>query len=176
MSQLSREKANHHRGLANRVGKDIESPDTLDLPPVSPLCQRCSSQSTPVGQSPDSGYELSPSMTVIGAMYVNGIILGLKSCTVIPQTSSPAGPDVPYSLQPTYLQLTTIHQTGIDRFPFPKMRDNMINMYSTIDEEEFGHDLCLMPSFTITPGMAPWDPKAWNIDKFFAKKWGYLFC
>lgn len=114
-------------------------------------------------------------MTVIGAMYVNGIILGLNSCTVVPQRSSPAGLDVPYSLQPTYLQLSTMHQPGIDRFPFPRMRDNMINLYTQIDEEEFGHDLCLMPSFTITPGMAPWDPKAWNIEKYFAKKWGYLF-
>ena len=106
---------------------------------------------------------------------INGNILGLACCTVIPRRSAPAGPDVPASLRPTLLQLTTIHQPGIDRFPFPHMRDNVINFENIIDEEEITRDLCTMPSFTITTGMAPWDPKAWNIEPYFAKKWGYLF-
>jgi hypothetical protein len=55
------------------------------------------------------------------------------------------------------------------------MRDNLINLHSLIDEDEITRDLCTMPSFTITTGMAPWDPKAWKIEKYFADKWGYLF-
>jgi hypothetical protein len=158
------------------VNTHLDLPSGLEeLTLASPLCRKCSSQITPIGQGPDIGYELCPSMTVISAMYINGIILGLKSCTVVPQMSSPVGADVPFSLQPTFLQLTTIHQPGIDRFPFPKMRDNMISMYATINEEDFGRDLCTQPSFTITTGMAPWDPKAWKIERYFAAKWGFLF-
>ncbi|KIW65442.1 hypothetical protein, variant [Phialophora macrospora] len=180
-SQRAQEKTSHASQM-EQCQNHTPRVNALDLPNgleeltlTSPLCRKCSSQITPIGQGLDIGYEPCLSMTVVSAMYVNGVILGLKGCTVIPQTSPPAGPDVPFSLQPTFLQLTTIHQPGIDRFPFPKMRDNLISMYAAIDEEEFGRDLCTRPSFTITAGMAPWDPKAWKIERFFADKWGFLF-
>jgi hypothetical protein len=44
-----------------------------------------------------------------------------------------------------------------------------------IGEEEFTRDICVMPSFTIINGMAPWDPKAWRMEPYFAKKWSFLF-
>ncbi|EXJ56911.1 hypothetical protein A1O7_07255 [Cladophialophora yegresii CBS 114405] len=187
-SQQGQEKASHASNMnayqydAFGSNAPVDLPNRLDLMPrleeltiAPPLCRKCSSQITAAGPALDIGYEPCPSMTVISAMYINGAIIGLKSCTVIPQTSSPTGPDVPISLQPTFLQLTTIHQPGIDRFPFPKMRDNMISMHTMIDEEDFTHDLCTRPSFTISPGMAPWDPKAWKIETYFAAKWGFLF-
>jgi hypothetical protein len=55
------------------------------------------------------------------------------------------------------------------------MRDNTINLSAIIDEDEFSKDLFTMPSFTITPGAATWDPRAWRIEKPFADKWGFLF-
>ena len=126
-------------------------------------------------QNPDLSYELRPSMTVIGALYINGEILGLSCCTVVPAKSEPAPPDVPWSLQPTPLQLSVIHMPGVDRFPFPEWRDNIINQHCMIDAEEFTRDICIMPSFTIDPRLPPWDPKAWKIEKYFANKWGWLF-
>ena len=63
----------------------------------------------------------------------------------------------------------------MDRFPFPKMRDNMITLMGIIDEEEFFADLFCLDSFEIKPGAPAWDPTSWKIGKDFGKKWGYLF-
>jgi hypothetical protein len=120
-------------------------------------------------------YELPVTLTVVGALYLNGRILGMPTCTMVAGKSSPAGPSVPPPLRPTEVQLYTVHLSGIDRFPFPKFRDNMIIMSALVDEEEFTQDLCLLPSFTIRSGGAPWDPRAWSIEKPFARKWGFLF-
>ncbi|OAL20160.1 hypothetical protein AYO22_09132 [Fonsecaea multimorphosa] len=102
--------------------------------------------------------------------------MGISCALAVPPAkSNPAGPDIPESLRPTALQLTTNHPSWIDRFPFPKMRDNLITLMSIIDEEEFIADLFCLTSFTLDPGAAPWDPKAWKIGKEFSAKWGYLF-
>ncbi|KAF2242973.1 hypothetical protein BU26DRAFT_609688 [Trematosphaeria pertusa] len=114
-------------------------------------------------------------LSVYGALFLNGQMLGLSCSTVIPAKSTPATPDIPLPLQPTELQLMTIHHRWIDRFPFPKMRNSLITLAGIINEDEFFHDLTLIPSFTIVPGRAPWDPRAWKIEKPFADKWGYLF-
>jgi Domain of unknown function (DUF3425) len=120
-------------------------------------------------------YELPYPLTVSGALFINGQILGLSCCATIPAKSSPVLSNVPIALHPTPTQLLTVHFSGIDRFPFPKMRDNAINMSSMIDEEEFTGDLFTMPSFHIIPGGASWDPSAWRIERPFAEKWGFLF-
>lgn len=90
--------------------------------------------------------------------------------------SLPAAPSVPLPLHPTQAQLVTPHMPAIDRFPFPGFRDNVITLSNFFDEQGFIHDLFTMPSFSITPGGATWDPSAWNIEKPFADKWGFLFC
>lgn len=51
----------------------------------------------------------------------------------------------------------------------------MITLMSIIDEEEFLADLFCLTSFSVRPGAAPWDPKAWKIGQDFSAKWGYLF-
>ena len=117
--------------------------------------------------------EVPPS--VYTALFNNGAMMGLSCSSVVPAKSSKVGPEIPEPLHPTPLQLTTIHPRWIDRFPFPKMRDNFINLGAIIDEEEFMRDLFSMESFTIQPGMSGWDPRAWIISKEFARKWGYLF-
>ena len=113
--------------------------------------------------------------TVYGALMNNGAMMGITCSSIMPSKSAKVGAEIPEALQPTALQLTTIHHRWIDRFPFPTMRDNFITLSGIIDEEEFLRDLFSMESFAITPGKAGSDPSGWSISKNFAKKWGYLF-
>ena len=87
--------------------------------------------------------------------------------------------------------MTVLHIPWIDRFPFPKMRDNVISLSGVIDEEEFRTSLLSTPksslltpvvadlfttdSFVIVPESVSWDPMAWVVTKSFEEKWGYLF-
>ena len=112
-------------------------------------------------------------LTVFSALFNNGVILGLTCATVMPQKSKPA-PHAPESLQPTKLQLEAVHLPWIDRFPFARMRDNMILNEAGINEEEFLADMFNMGSFDIKPGRPGWDPDAWVINRNFASKWGFL--
>ncbi|KAH8700116.1 hypothetical protein BGW36DRAFT_424953 [Talaromyces proteolyticus] len=114
-------------------------------------------------------------MTVWAALYLNGSMMGLGCSTCYPAKSLPAQPHIPESLHPTALQLYSIHPLWIDRFPFPRMRDNIIHLMGLIDEEEFIKDIFCMMSFKIKPGGASWDPNAWVIGKEFGRKWGFLF-
>lgn len=54
------------------------------------------------------------------------------------------------------------------------MRDSLIKLQGVLDEEEIVRDIFTMPSWTIIAGRASWDPKAWKIEKEWAKKWGWL--
>lgn len=164
------------------VTPGLVSPDAIDLiPDSSEITMPLTSQQSPsicycyMAQAPTLSHELPFQPTVFTALYINGRILGLSCCTIIPARSLPVSSDVPLPLQPTPTQLLTIHSPGIDRFPFPKMRDNVINMSAIINEEEFSCDLFTKPSFSIKPGAATWDPRAWKVDKDFADKWGFLF-
>ncbi|KAK5190671.1 hypothetical protein LTR99_003411 [Exophiala xenobiotica] len=128
-----------------------------------------------VSTNPDRCVHTTVTANVYGALFANGALMGLACSITFASKSQPFGPGLPEPLRPTPLQLTTIHPQWIDRFPFPKMRDNMITLLSIIDEEEFLADLFCLTSFTIEPGAASWDPKAWKISKEFGAKWGYLF-
>jgi len=132
--------------------------------------------STSAQPAPSMSYELPLPLTALAALYINGEILGLKCNLPIAGRSAPVAPSIPLSLHPTPTQLRTVHPLSFDRFPFPKVRDNMIVMSFIIDDDEFVHDIFTMPSFSITPGAAAWDPKGWKIEKPFAQKWGFLFC
>ncbi|MCJ1435195.1 hypothetical protein MMC27_004567 [Xylographa pallens] len=154
----------------------LVSPDALDLIPCDGVITApVSSSQIPSsylsnGQAPTMTYEPSYPLTVFSALYINGRILGLTTCTPFAAKSSPVSADVPLSLQPTPTQPSTVHHSGIDRSPFSKMRDNYINMTAFIDEEEISHDLFTLPSFSITPGAASWDPAAWKIEQPFTDK------
>jgi hypothetical protein len=126
--------------------------------------------------APSMSYELPYSPpTVFSALYANGQILGILSCGGLPTISPPASSDIPSTLHPTFAQVTTPHYTGVDRFPFPRMRDNMILMNAFYDDDEFQRDLFTMPSFTVTSGIPSWDPRGWKMEKYFAERWGFLF-
>ncbi|KAH8898722.1 hypothetical protein GQ53DRAFT_741972 [Thozetella sp. PMI_491] len=129
----------------------------------------------PHAQGPNLSYDLPISTTVLSALMINGNILGLSATSCVPARSNPASPDVPLSLHPTTVQLLNMHHIGLDRFPFPKMRDNAIIYSGLYDDEEFGRDLYIMPSFTLKAGAAAWDPTAWKMEKGYAEKWGFLF-
>ncbi|ETN45749.1 uncharacterized protein HMPREF1541_09582 [Cyphellophora europaea CBS 101466] len=119
--------------------------------------------------------ELGLTHSIAAALYFNGEVLGLSCCTVVPSRSPPAGDHVPGSLRPTSTQMITIHQMGVDRFPFPRMRDNMITMNGLFDDDEFARDLLTTPSFQIDAGAPSWEPRAWKVSRQFADKWGFLF-
>jgi hypothetical protein len=112
---------------------------------------------------------------IYGAFYQNGQILGLLCSVNFIGTSAPAGPEVPAALQPTQLQMSVPHPPWIDRFPFPRMRDNMITLLGLVNEEDFLADLFCLSSFTIRAGGASWDPESWTIGREFESKWGFLF-
>jgi hypothetical protein len=129
----------------------------------------------PMPPTKGSHVEVELPMNVWTALYMNGSIMGLSCSTVYPAKSRPVDPSIPSTLQPTALQLITIHPPWIDRFPFPEMRDNLINAIGLVEEEDFLRDLFCMGSFEIKPGGAPWDPNAWIIGEAFREKWGFLF-
>ncbi|CAG8970986.1 hypothetical protein HYALB_00007654 [Hymenoscyphus albidus] len=144
----------------------LETPTTSD----HSSCVCCSFRNLP-----NLNHELPYKLTPITALYINGEVPGLSCCTSIPAKSKPAASDVPLSLRPTPAQLFTFHLSGVDRSPFPKMRDNIISLSGFIDEEELGRDMMFMPTFSSTPGALPLNPKAWKVEKPFADKWGFLF-
>jgi hypothetical protein len=116
-----------------------------------------------------------PNNTVFAALFKNGRILGIPCGSQVPWKSLPCDHNVPETLRPTLLQMTTLHIPWIDRFPFPKMRDNIIMMNAVIDEEDFLNDLFTTESFVVASGTMSWDPNGWVIGKEFQEKWGYLF-
>ena len=112
------------------------------------------------------------------ALWRNGELQGLKcSEHKISSLSKDLGPHIPETLRPTTLQLTVPHPGFIDRWPFPKMRDNLIIAVQgfIINQEDFLNDIFNMPSFTIRPGYESWNPRGWHIEKGFQEKWGFLF-
>ncbi|QGA17465.1 hypothetical protein EYB26_005136 [Talaromyces marneffei] len=124
----------------------------------------------PIPPAKGKPLEIELSMNVWTALYLNGSIMGLSCSTAYPAKSRPVDPSIPSTLQPTVLQLMTIHPTWIDRFPFPEMRDNLINAISLVEEEDFLRDLFCMSSFKIKPGGATWDPDAWIIGEAFRSR------
>ncbi|KIW81653.1 hypothetical protein Z517_04679 [Fonsecaea pedrosoi CBS 271.37] len=84
---------------------------------------------------------------------------------------------LPESLRPSPLQLAVPHRRWIDRFPFPRLRDNMILLGGLIDLDDFVRDLFGMASLILRHEVrrATWDPESWAIGREFSAKWGYLF-
>ncbi|EXJ90278.1 hypothetical protein A1O1_03377 [Capronia coronata CBS 617.96] len=115
-------------------------------------------------------------ISAILALSINGHILGLTCSDSKLIRSRPQPPNIPESLYPTPLQLSIAHHDWIDRFPFPRMRDNMIALIDVVDFKDLLFDFFTMPSFTVNTGAVAWDPGAWRISPEFKEKWGYLFC
>lgn len=124
----------------------------------------------------NAGHSVIPhgNTSVYTALYFNGVILGIPCSFTAASKSSPAGPRIPLSLRPIPLQLDTVHYELIDRFPFPRMRYNMIALFDHYSIEDFVGDLFMTSTFMIKPGGESWDPGAWRIDADFKAKWRFL--
>lgn len=139
--------------------------------PPGSYTSSCDGQTNPTNQD----LLLRRVSTVFAALFNNGRILNIPFGLQVPILSQPCTAAVPPSLHPTETQMTILHFPWIDRFPFPKMRDNVIRLCGIIDEEEFLADIFTTDSFTIVPDSVSWDPMGWVISKQFEQKWGYLF-
>ncbi|KFZ16265.1 hypothetical protein V502_05196 [Pseudogymnoascus sp. VKM F-4520 (FW-2644)] len=135
--------------------------------------------------APDLHPDIPP--TVYAALFTNGIILSIPCAYASPfPSTSPPCPDAPPDLQPTALQLSTPHARWIDRFPFPRMRDNFILLtvgegegvgaVGVLDQEALLEDLFCMESFVIREGGKAWEGADWTIGRGFEERWGWLFC
>lgn len=86
---------------------------------------------------------------------------------------------VPPSLQPTALQRAVSHHPWIDIFPLPEVRDSILRICGTAEEEELNIDLVdVEENDREKPNLVIWgnqsDPWAWEATIPFLRKWGWL--
>ncbi|CAG7987462.1 unnamed protein product [Penicillium nalgiovense] len=101
--------------------------------------------------------------------------------TALPQ--KPPRPDdnslIPANLQPTRIQKSIRHHPWLDFFPFPKMRDNLIEAGDGWDDEQLCHDIMgFWGESTMDAGMLvwgePWNVRNWEVTESFLKKWQWV--
>lgn len=127
---------------------------------------------------------------VIRAMIENATYLGLTVAMLQDDIVSPfnntfgtavfGAADLPPTLQPTALQIATIHHPWIDLFPIPSLRDALLLGADAYDEDELCHDLFFGPGGAnerqvgvVSWGEA-WDPSAYELSESILKKWYWL--
>ncbi|KAK6508869.1 hypothetical protein TWF481_003636 [Arthrobotrys musiformis] len=89
--------------------------------------------------------------------------------------------DTPEGLRPSELQCRTPHKAYIDVFPFPGFREKVITAASGgfFNEIEFCVDLGKSALMCWGSGQGkyggePWNPRSWEAQPWFIKKWGAL--
>ncbi|KIV88005.1 hypothetical protein PV10_09183 [Exophiala mesophila] len=123
----------------------------------------------------DHWYLCWPAWSIYAALSSHGMIMRTSclDCTYDGVSSIDDG-NIPGALKPSPLQLLTKHRRWIDRFPFPRMRDNMILLSEVIDLDQFCADLFGSASFTLKDSHPTWEATSWIVGREFAQKWGYL--
>ena len=173
---LVTKKAVDHVKVSRVDATNMKGPSSSDLDEPSGLSYAVVPELP--GENDTGPYHL-PSTAIaqnfLSALFDNGDMLGIACGTSFPCKSKPQGPHVPASLQPTLLQLSTVHWQWIDRLPFPEARDEMIIQSGNFEEEAFLKDIFNMQTFELSPGAKPWDPSAYSIAPEFQRKWGWLF-
>ncbi|KAI4655994.1 hypothetical protein J4E93_000710 [Alternaria ventricosa] len=99
-----------------------------------------------------------------------------------PLLGSDAGAEWPACLQPTELQASIEHHPWLDLFPWPKVRDNMLQAFQRTEpidyEDALCHDICEYNHLDRNPILIVWGPpedyRSWEIDPIFLEKWGWL--
>ncbi|KUL82510.1 hypothetical protein ZTR_10629 [Talaromyces verruculosus] len=71
---------------------------------------------------------------------INHVFRGGQLCDGL-SVISPLHPQIPNSLLPTALQMSSFHSNWIDMFPFPEIRDNLIRWEGYFDPLELVRDL-----------------------------------
>lgn len=96
----------------------------------------------------------------------------------IPQRSV----DWPANLQPTPIQCSIEHHPWLDVFPWPHVRNNMLQVFEHLGidgEDELCHDVSQYEGHDSDPMLVvwgdAWNPQCWETTPEFLKKWGYLF-
>lgn len=83
---------------------------------------------------------------------------------------------LPASLLPTTTQLSIPHHPWLDCFPYPRMRDNIINAPEGFDDCELCTDMMDPANGDI--GLMvwgdPWLPQNWEVSEFFVQKWPWV--
>ncbi|KAI1457680.1 hypothetical protein F4805DRAFT_427826 [Annulohypoxylon moriforme] len=94
----------------------------------------------------------------------------------------PAPSNVPESLKPTALQLSTPHEPWIDLIPDKQMRDNTILIIGAVTREDIEEDVTsslfgkvkLLEMTGILAWDTPWDTNGWELTEGFISKWPFL--
>lgn len=86
---------------------------------------------------------------------------------------------LPPSLQPTALQRAVNHHPWIDLLPLPEVRDSILRICGTPEEDELNVDVVdFEESDREKPNLVIWgghtDPWAWEATIPFLRKWGWL--
>lgn len=86
---------------------------------------------------------------------------------------------IPLDLQPTEVQKRVPHHPWLDFFPSPTLRDNLIALQDTIDDEDLCHDLMAFWDTRNTRASLlvwgpPWETTSWEVTESFLSKWGFL--
>lgn len=97
-------------------------------------------------------------------------------------TSPQKSIDWPLSLHPTQLQCSIEHHPWVDVFPWPRLRDNMLQAFEhpeICDEDELCRDCVEYEVHNSQPVLVvwgdAWDPNSWEVTPGFLRKWGWLF-
>jgi hypothetical protein len=135
-------------------------------------------------------------LNVLNALALNAGVLGIEIAAICrdestsPLTSLRPQPlnelipatSYPESLRPTASQIAVQHHPWLDLFPFPRMRDNMIEATSNgiFNDDTLCYDLVYTgDGFEVEkPALLvwgeSWDVRAWEVSVAFLKKWGWL--
>lgn len=130
-------------------------------------------------------------LNTCNALAYNASLLGIKTETICDEKRwSPftggVGPHAvdercPSTLHPTFAQQTIHHHPWIDLLPLPRMRDNLIRAFRSINvnEREIGSDIVAIRAVDgEKPTLVVWDDpsnfRSWEASHAFLLKWGYL--
>ncbi|KAJ5446847.1 Concanavalin A-like lectin/glucanase subgroup [Penicillium cf. griseofulvum] len=101
--------------------------------------------------------------------------------TALPHNASTPDPIslIPANLQPTRIQKTIKHHPWLDFFPFPKMRDNLIEAEDDWNDEQLCHDIMgFWGESTMDVGLLvwgePWNMQNWEVTESFLKKYQWV--
>jgi hypothetical protein len=186
-----------------RIGAEYENPGRPQNSPVNAVISKQSGclganhayASYILGTPALSHLPLLMRYNVSSALQRNADILGLKADYFECDSISPftkQGPtlgivspravhDWPPNLHPTELQRSIEHHPWVDVFPWPQLRDNMLQAFEhpeLCDEDEMCRTVVEYEDLDKGPILVvwgdAWDARSWEVTPQFLKRWGWL--